>query len=803
MKRRSAALLTLLLALSVMLGVSPRNTLAAATPAGYKDGLFGSATGIDPTADKPQSKLWYNDGFWWAVMFNQPAGNWQIYKLTWPSAWNPTGIVVDTRVTSRADVLWDGSKLFIASLVRFDASNQAKLARYSYNASSKTYTLDASAVTIMTGSAETLALDKDTAGRLWIAYTQSKKVYVNTSDVTGLSWGTPFQLPGSSTVGSDDIASLVAYKDQSGPSIGVLWSSHSSSASASGMYFARHTDSDAPGTWKPVEQIYGGVGSCLADDHVNLKSLQADPSTGALFAAVKTSIGDSGCPSSTTDAILLVVRNPNNTWKWTTFGTTTDNHTRPLVLLDSDNRKVYMFATSPTSCGTIYMKSTSMANPSFASGLGTPFISASGACINNATSTKQPVGNSSGLVVLASDQTNKYYYHNVLALGAPPSDTTPPTISSVTPANSATNISTGTSVTARFSEPLNASTVTSTSFTLSAPSGSVFASVSYNGSTNTATLQPSSALAASTTYTARVNGVKDVAGNMLAAAYSWTFSTAAAPPVDSTPPTVIATSPADSAAGVSIATSVTATFSEALNASTISGATFQLRGPGGPVAATVSYDTVGKIATLTPSTNLSAGIAYTAMLTGTITDVAGNALATPNFWTFSTAATQPPATTFTFGPVADTYVSQASPSSSYATSSTFSAVDSSSSAKQIYIRFTVSGLPAGAAVSSAKLRLYVTNDSTSGGIVQSVSNTTWLEALTWDSKPAIDGPVRATFGAVAVNTTVEIELGAAITGNGSYSFVIALPVGNSNTVGYASRESSSAANRPQLVITTN
>src|SRR3954451_17665561 len=119
MRRRSAALLALFLTLSIVLGFSPRNTLAAATPAAYKDGLFGSATGDDPTADKPQSKLWYNDGFWWAVMFNQPAGNWQIYKLSWPSAWNPTGIVVDARVTSRADVLWDGSKLFIASLVRF------------------------------------------------------------------------------------------------------------------------------------------------------------------------------------------------------------------------------------------------------------------------------------------------------------------------------------------------------------------------------------------------------------------------------------------------------------------------------------------------------------------------------------------------------------------------------------------------------------------------------------------------------------------------------------------------------------
>jgi hypothetical protein len=801
MRRISAVLLALLLALSI--GSGPRATQAAATPAGYKDGSFGSATGDDPTADKPQSKLWYNDGFWWAVMFNQSAGNWRIYKLNWPSTWVDTGTVVDTRVTSRADVLWDGTKLFIASLVRETASNQAKLTRYSYNASSDIYTLDAPAATIMSGTAETLAIDKDTTGRLWITYTQSKKVYVNNSDTTGLSWGAPFQLPGSGAVGSDDIASLVAYKDQNGPSVGVLWSSHTSSSAASYMYFARHTDSDAPGTWKPVEQIYGGVGSCLADDHINLKSLQDDPSTGALFAAVKTSIGDSGCPSNTTDAIMLVVRNPNNTWKWATFGKTSDKHTRPLVLLDSDNRKVYMFATSPTSCGTIYMKSTSMSNPSFTSGLGTSFISASGACINNATSTKQPVGNSTGLVVLASDEINKYYYHNVLALGAPPADTTPPTVSSVAPPNSAANISTGTNVTASFSEPLDASTVTGSNFTLNGPSGVVGANVTYNSSTKTATLQPSAALVAGTSYSARINGVKDLAGNLLAAAYSWTFSTAAAPPADTTPPTVIATSPANGATGVGVATSVTASFSEALNAGTLSGATFQLFGPSGLIAATVSYNTAGKIVTLVPSASLSAGVAYTAMLTGTITDLAGNALATPSSWSFTTATTAPPASSYTFEPIADTYVSQASPASSNATTSSFSAVDGNGSAKQSFIRFNVSGLPVGAVVGSARLRLYVTNDSTSGGIVQSVSDNLWPEALTWSSKPAINGPVRATLGAVAVNTAIEIDLGTAITGNGSYSFAITLPAGNTNTVGYASRENSTAANRPQLVITTN
>ena len=61
-------------------------------------------------------------------------------------------------------------------------------------------------------------------------------------------------VPGAtSATSSDDIASLVAYRDQNGSSIGVLWSNHNSPSS---MYFAYHKDGDPDTTWAPIEQIY-------------------------------------------------------------------------------------------------------------------------------------------------------------------------------------------------------------------------------------------------------------------------------------------------------------------------------------------------------------------------------------------------------------------------------------------------------------------------------------------------------------------------------------------------------------------
>ena len=106
-------------------------------------------------------------------------------------------------------------------------------------------------------------------------------------------------------------------------------------------------------------------------------------------------------------------------------------------------------------------------------------------------------------------------------------DATPPTVSSVSPVADATNIAVGAVITATFSEAMDSSTITASSFTLDSVAGSV----SYNSGTYTATFTPDANLSYSTTYTATLStGITDVAGNPLASAYSWSFTTVSAPP---------------------------------------------------------------------------------------------------------------------------------------------------------------------------------------------------------------------------------------------------------------------------------
>jgi hypothetical protein len=101
-----------------------------------------------------------------------------------------------------------------------------------------------------------------------------------------------------------------------------------------------------------------------------------------------------------------------------------------------------------------------------------------------------------------------------------------------------------------------------------------------------------------------------------------------ASPGDTTAPTVKSTVPASNATGVTQAADVTATFSEAMAASSIYGTTFKLRKKSSTtnLAAAISYDSGTRTATLDPNEPLRAGITYKAIVTTGTKDLAGNRL---------------------------------------------------------------------------------------------------------------------------------------------------------------------------------
>jgi hypothetical protein len=110
--------------------------------------------------------------------------------------------------------------------------------------------------------------------------------------------------------------------------------------------------------------------------------------------------------------------------------------------------------------------------------------------------------------------------------GGSSKDTTAPSVSSTSPAASATGVARDTAITASFDEDMFATTVDNTSFTL-ASTANVAGAVSFDAVSNTASFTPDNNLSILTTYTATLGtGITDLSGNPLAANVSWSFTTA-------------------------------------------------------------------------------------------------------------------------------------------------------------------------------------------------------------------------------------------------------------------------------------
>ena len=206
-------------------------------------------------------------------------------------------------------------------------------------------------------------------------------------------------------------------------------------------------------------------------------------------------------------------------------------------------------------------------------------------------------------------------------------DTVAPRITARAPGVNSLMVSQTANVTATFSEPIAG--LGTASFTLKNSAGALIASpVTWNATTRVATLNPNVTLAADRKHTATLTaGITDIAGNPIAAS-SWAFTTGPRP-------VVTAKSPATNATAVSRTANVTATISE--NVIGVSGGTFALRNAatGALVSYAVSYNATSRVATLNPNVTLAANTKYTATISTSIKDAAGNPLSGLS-WSFTT-----------------------------------------------------------------------------------------------------------------------------------------------------------------------
>src|SRR5687767_896886 len=113
--RRERRIITILVTAVAALGGTAVGASSALADIGTEDFSYAPLGG-SPTQTKPESKLWFNDGAWWATMFSPAAGAHRIHRLV-GTGWADTGTTLDARNGANADVLWHAAsnKLYVAS----------------------------------------------------------------------------------------------------------------------------------------------------------------------------------------------------------------------------------------------------------------------------------------------------------------------------------------------------------------------------------------------------------------------------------------------------------------------------------------------------------------------------------------------------------------------------------------------------------------------------------------------------------------------------------------------------------------
>ena len=221
--------------------------------------------------------------------------------------------------------------------------------------------------------------------------------------------------------------------------------------------------------------------------------------------------------------------------------------------------------------------------------------------------------------------------------GSPgPPDNTVPTVTAMTPGEDSLGLATNSKLTATLSEAVVPAGISTESFRLAVGDNAIPGTVSYDATNHIAVFTPTGGFAPNTRHTATiVTGIKDLGNNPLMTDFAWCFETSGI--ADSTPPSVTSTSPFAAATGVAMNRRITATFSEDMNSSTLTPASFTVTGPGAiPVSGTVTYP--GETAVFTPSVGLAANTTYAATIGTGAMDLAGNALQANVTWSFTTGA---------------------------------------------------------------------------------------------------------------------------------------------------------------------
>ena len=360
-----------------------------------------------------RSQMWYNDGIWWGALSNNTDGIY-FYRQTSPTSWAQgdlidTNLVVGVFIAGSPDCLWDGTNLFV--LIQ-ESTLLAKLYKYSYSTLTKTHTLlpgfpvSLPLTGVGTSSSGklygTLALDRDSTGKLWATYPGSgnggdgnMRVIWSTSP-DHITWNTTgFVLEAGLSLIKTEGSAIIRF---GGNKIGVAWSNQMTGQ----LGFRYHTDGQLETTWSAKEVIDSGLGpegtGSVAGRQVTMKAAP----DGRIFFASDDNDGIN-------NHLHLYLRTAAGSWGQKTLIVNNFDAmpSKPTLLLDTDNNVVHVIykdnaVGSNGLSGQTFITQSSMTNLAFNAPCLLVDTSDSILSTSNPTTTKQNVNATTDLVVAAS-----------------------------------------------------------------------------------------------------------------------------------------------------------------------------------------------------------------------------------------------------------------------------------------------------------------------------------------------------------------------------------------------------------------
>jgi len=314
--------------LAVLLGAlaAARPLASSWCPAAEEGGKQGQIPISWLTVQKPQSKLWHDQGTWWAAL-PQDTGVW-LWRYA-DGRFEPQqtpGPLKGTGPNAECDAALHGGTLFVLAYQKEGTEIPVHALAFTEGAYRE---LPGYPVSLhYPGGASTITCDVDSKGVLWAACVDAQ------SEVTVYSLQSKDPAAGFSgrqvlaASGRYDIAAVAAFKGH----VGVLWCHQKPQK----LLFRAHKDGDPADRWGPEEEVAAAKGS--ANDHLNL----AADAAGNLWAVTKNQTGPNMPP------VQIVLRRRNTEGKWDKAipvippGT---NRTRPIVVLDGERPLAYVLYT--------------------------------------------------------------------------------------------------------------------------------------------------------------------------------------------------------------------------------------------------------------------------------------------------------------------------------------------------------------------------------------------------------------------------------------------------------------------------